>query len=70
MKKVITAMVLLTMIFGVSSCYKESTYCASCTELNSGYQDEYCGTQKDADAYVSTLNTFQGQNWSCKRTIK
>lgn len=60
MKKLL---LLAIALISFTSCRKE---CVTCTELNSGVSDSFCGTPDEVEVFVSTLQSFPGQKWNCR----
>ena len=67
MKKII---VICGVIFLLSSCSKDESYCAYCTELTTGTQaTPFCGSEILVNTYISNKESFDSQNptliWEC-----
>ena len=68
MKNKLSALLIIFLL--CSSCGLVEV-CVLCTELNTGIEEEYCGTPTEVQEYEDELDdqgAQYGQSWSCSGT--
>ena len=62
---IILTAIIVALAFPFSSCKK----CTTCTEKNTGYTSDYCGTSKQVKDFEKELKdegSKVGQDWECE----